>query len=149
MAKSAKKAKKVSKSPWDKRPIQALNFLNVERLQKGGEHLKISRSGIYLSSTNVAQLEVKKGDFILIARGHLLKGDDETIYIAKKPKGLFGGYKLTTSSKANPSRLWTHFKADRFNLPLGLYDLGKPIRTFLLDHNDKEVRFEAYVLTPV
>lgn len=141
MAKAKKKAKKANnnRGNWSTRPITPLSFINVEKLQRGGDNLKISASGMYFSPKNVKQLDLTKGSFILVAL------DGKTIYIAKKPSGLFGGHKLSAGGK-NSARLWANMKAKNFNLPLGIYELGKIVRTSLPDHNNKEISFEAYEL---
>lgn len=143
MKKAAKKAtKKVKKTRGKAKPVVSLNFINVNRLQKGGEHLKISKSGIYFSPSNVHKLGLTKGSFILIAL------EDGVVYIAKKPTGLFGGYKVSRSSKEG-KRLWVNFSATKAGIPLGHFELGKAVKTSLLDHKQKEIKFEAYELIPL
>lgn len=152
MAKKAKKtAKKKAKKAnnrgkWSTKPIVSLEFLNTDRMQKGGEYTKVSKSGIYFSPEHGDKLGIKQGDFVLFAKS----GDD--LFVAKKPVGLFGGHKLSKSSsskKAESKRLWVNIAQKHLTFPLGQYDIGKTVRTSLPDHKGKEIRFEAYRLIPL
>lgn len=150
--KVARKKAANNRGKWSTKPIVSLEFVNAHRLQKGGEFTKITKSGVYFSVEHAQKLGLNKNSFVLFARSEDKTG--QHFFVANKPAGLFGGHKLSTNAvvnrkKGKGDRFYIALRAERLNFPLGQYDLGKSVRTALLDHRKKEVRFEAFQLIPL
>lgn len=150
--KVVKKKAANNRGKWSTKPIVSLEFVNANRLQKGGEFTKITKSGVYFSVEHAQKLGLNKNSFVLFARGEDKTG--QHFFVANKPAGLFGGHKVSSNTivnrkKGKGDRFYIALRADKLRFPLGQYDIGKSVRTSLLDHKKKEIRFEAYRLMPL
>jgi hypothetical protein len=145
--KTAKKAKrKNSRGNWSTKPIISLSFANLKKGDRGGDFIKVTKLGVYFSPVQMEALEIDKKTFLLFAV------ENGQIYVAKKPKGIFGGHRAVFgANKAGEvsKRPYVALKSAKYGLKEGSYTLGKSVRTSLDDINGNKVVFEAYVLSPL
>lgn len=120
-----------------------LTFLNLDKkLNRGGENLKITKSGVYLSGSIVKTLQVKKGDFILLA------ANKDNYYIGKKPRGVFGGHRLNESGGKTSNRLFIAIDSAKFKLTFGEYLLEDFVVRTLTTEQGKPVNAYMFSLIP-
>jgi hypothetical protein len=101
------------------RPRQKqITLLNLDKqTTRGGDNLKITKSGVYFSPQVSKELNVIVGDFLILGK------DNKTQYIAKKPAGLFGGHRILKTSKG--IRLFIQINPKAYGLKTGEYRLGE------------------------
>jgi bifunctional DNA-binding transcriptional regulator/antitoxin component of YhaV-PrlF toxin-antitoxin module len=91
-----------------------LTILNLDVRGKNPDMIGVLKSGMTIPISYANRLGIKKGDYVLIARLN------QSIFIAKRPSGLFGGHRASASGG---NKLSVQFNPVKLKIPTGTYSL--------------------------
>lgn len=122
-----------------------IQILNIAARDKSCPNIKISSTSINLPAEVMERMGLLTGDYLII--GSVLS----TLFIAKKPRGLFAGHRIKSKTKKGGSVTYSvGVQAPKqYNVPRGQFRLGRDVMQAVDGENGQKIEVRFFELMPI